>query len=306
MQKLQTDGCQWCTEGTSLSCSLRTLFLLFDSIWAIKPTISHCTLSTQAGCFSSERGVWLAGVLRGCLSFSKNFLSYRSLAISIIINNRSLFSQCTRRLLFLWKGGLAVGCVLRVPLFVLSSFLSLSFFISFFTLALSKFSPSLPISGSLYLSDRMETFWGMIRDVCWSHQKSNKLSHKLYIKGKQMWMRRSWGMTRDVSWSHPKINCFFRTRQTEEAMNSTSERSVWETTLISMSWGWPYSRVLVKDGSMIVGIVLRPWHWPHTPLPLENNHSKESQAKITASIRGNYYNPMAADGVLRVPLFLFL
>ena len=41
----------------------------------------------------------------------------------------------------------------------------------------------------------------------------------------------------------------------------------------SASWSWSYSRVLVREGSMIVGIIMRPWCWTRTPLPPGNNHS---------------------------------
>ena len=40
---------------------------------------------------------------------------------------------------------------------------------------------------------------------------------------------------------------------------------------LSRSWSWSYSRVPVREVSMILAIMLRPWHWFYTPLPLGNS-----------------------------------
>ena len=169
-QKLQTDGCQWCTEGNSFLFSEDSISSL--SFYMGIKTNDKSLYSQRTGrlLFLWKGGLAGGGALRVPLFLWKFYI------LSVTRYKHCNHQQVTvfsvhKTFAFPLKGGLAVGCALRVPLFVLSSFLSLSFFISFFTLALSNFSPSLPISGSLYLSDRMETFWCMIRDVCWSHQK---------------------------------------------------------------------------------------------------------------------------------------
>ena len=67
-------------------------------------------------------------------------------------NYKPLRSECKCRLLFLWRGGVvAVGCAQRVPLFFLSFLLSLSFFISSFSLCLPRYLKRLSFAPNLRL-----------------------------------------------------------------------------------------------------------------------------------------------------------